>query len=179
MTTVPWQTKTMFFLDGLLMTSLHHTGLSVELLSVFFGSFGSPPALGRPGHTLPTNVPVPTNCRVADYIPYDDVLPHSDVFVTTGEYGSFQRALHHGTPLVMAGTTEEKPEMAARAEWAGVGVNLRTSHPSVEQLGQAVDEVLSNGKYKSRAFEIQAEIATYDPVGVIVENIEELVARSN
>ncbi|OIW26901.1 MGT family glycosyltransferase [Coniochaeta ligniaria NRRL 30616] len=131
-------------------------------------------ALGRPGVELPTNVAVPPNCRVADYIPYDELLPHVDVFVTTGGYGSFQRALNHGTPLVMAGTTEEKPETAARAEWAGVAVNLRTTYPSVGQLRRAVDEVLVNPRYKSRALEIRAEISTYDPVGVIVENIEEV-----
>ncbi|KAM0817972.1 putative Glycosyltransferase family 28 N-terminal domain-containing protein [Seiridium cardinale] len=132
-------------------------------------------ALGRPGVVLPENVDIPANCRVADYIPYDSVLPQADVFITTGGYGSFQRALNHGTPLVIAGTTEEKPETAARAEWAGVAVNLRTAYPSVEQLGQAVDEVLANGRYKIRALEIQAEIATYDPVSVIEENINELI----
>ncbi|RYP75910.1 hypothetical protein DL771_002174 [Monosporascus sp. 5C6A] len=134
-------------------------------------------ALGRPDVTLPADVTVPSNCRVADYIPYDSVLPHVDVFVTTGGYGSFQRALNHGTPLVVSGTTEEKPETAARAEWAGVAVNLRTAYPSVEQLGRAVEEILTNEKYKGRALEIQAEIAKYDPVNVIIENIEELAAK--
>lgn len=131
-------------------------------------------ALGRRGVTLPADVPVPANCRVLDYIPYDGLLPHVDVFVTTGGYGSFQRALNSGTPLVMAGTTEEKPETAARAEWAGVAVNLRTTYPSVEQLERAVNEVLTNERYKARALEIQAEIATYDPVSVIVDAMDEL-----
>jgi UDP:flavonoid glycosyltransferase YjiC (YdhE family) len=135
-------------------------------------------ALGKKGAALPANVPVPSNSKVTDYIPYDDLLPYCDVFVTTGGYGAFQRALNNGTPLVMGATTEEKPETAARAEWAGVAVNLRTSHPSTEQLEQAVDEILSNKKYKTRASEIQAQIATYDPVGVIIENIEELAGRS-
>ncbi|KAM0544997.1 hypothetical protein ACHAPJ_011578 [Fusarium lateritium] len=134
-------------------------------------------ALGRPGISLPTDVSIPPNCRVEDFIPYDSILPHVDVFITTGGYGSFQRALNNGTPLIMAGTTEEKPESAARAEWAGVAVNLRTTYPSVEQLSHAVDEVLENDKFKKRALEIQAEIAQYDPVGVIVENIEELAKR--
>ncbi|KAM0344917.1 hypothetical protein ACHAPU_007050 [Fusarium lateritium] len=131
-------------------------------------------ALGRPGAALPCDVTIPANCQVADFIPYDSILPHVDVFVTTGGYGSFQRALNHGTPLIMAGTTEEKPESAARAEWAGVAVNLRTTYPSTEQLAQAVDEVLGSEKYKKRAMEIQAEIAGYDPVGVIIQSIEEL-----
>ncbi|MCJ1393394.1 hypothetical protein MMC18_006268 [Xylographa bjoerkii] len=135
-------------------------------------------AVGKKGATLPADVPIPSNCKVADYIPYDDLLPYCDVFVTTGGYGAFQRALNHGTPLVISATTEEKPETAMRAEWAGVAVNLRTSNPSTEQLEQAIDEILSNKKYKTRALEIQAEIATYDPVGVIVENIEELARRT-
>lgn len=134
-------------------------------------------ALGRPGTTLPTDVVVPSNCRVADYIPYDDLLPYCSVFITTGGYGSFQRALKHGTPLVIAGTTEEKPETAARAEWAGVAVNLRTSYPSEEQLNEAVVEILSNDKYTTRAREIQREIATCDPISVIIENIERVAEK--
>jgi UDP:flavonoid glycosyltransferase YjiC (YdhE family) len=135
-------------------------------------------ALGKQGATLPADVPVPSNSKVVDYIPYDELLPYCDVFVTTGGYGSYQRALNSGTPLVIAATTEEKPETAARAEWAGVAVNLRSSDPSTKQLEQAVDEILSNKQYKTRALEIRAEIATYDPVGVIIENIEELAGRS-
>lgn len=136
-------------------------------------------ALGRLGIALPADVLVPSNCYVADYIPYDCILPHVDVFVTTGGYGSFQRALKNGTPLVVAGTTEEKPETAARAEWAGVAVNLRNNYPSVEQLSQGIDEVLTNCRYKARALEIQAEIAMYDPINVIIENIEELAERKD
>jgi UDP:flavonoid glycosyltransferase YjiC (YdhE family) len=135
-------------------------------------------ALGKKGATLPPDVNVPSNCRVADYIPYDDMLPHCDVFITTGGYGAFQRALANGTPMVISGTTEDKPETAARAQWAGVGVNLQTSNPSAEQLRDAVDEVLGNERYKTRAVEIQAEMVKYDPMGVIIENIEELSGTS-
>ncbi|KAK3315856.1 MGT family glycosyltransferase [Apodospora peruviana] len=139
-------------------------------------------ALGRPGMALPASplipYPLPKNYYVVDYIPYDALLPHVDVFITTGGYGSFQRALLHATPLIVAGTTEEKPESAARAEWAGVAVNLRTSYPSPEQIRGAVDEVLANRRYKDRAVEIQAEIRGFDPVGVVVENIEELAAAA-
>jgi UDP:flavonoid glycosyltransferase YjiC (YdhE family) len=131
-------------------------------------------ALGRPGITLPSETSIPANCHVEDFIPYDSILPHVDVFITTGGYGSFQRALKSGTPLIMAGTTEEKPESAARAEWAGVAVNLRTTYPSVDQLTDAVDEVLGNESFKMRALKIQAEIAGYDPVGVIAQCLEEL-----
>ncbi|KAK8101905.1 UDP-glucosyltransferase B1 [Apiospora kogelbergensis] len=132
-------------------------------------------ALGRKYAALPSDARVPENCIVEEYIPYDDMLPYCDVFVTTGGYGSFQRALIHGTPLVMAGTTEAKPETAARGGWAGVGLNLQTSYPTVRQLGDAVDDVLHDAKYKRRALEIQAEMSAQDPMGVVMDTIQELV----
>ncbi|KAK8856775.1 udp-glucuronosyl udp-glucosyltransferase protein [Apiospora arundinis] len=136
-------------------------------------------ALGRRDATLAdVDVDVPENCVVEEYIPYDDILPYCDVFVTTAGYGSFQRALIHGCPLVMAGTTEEKPETAARGEWAGVGLNLRTSYPSVQQIGEAVDDVLHDQKYKVKALKIKAEMATQSPMGVVMDTIQELVVAA-
>ena len=132
-------------------------------------------ALGKRGATLPEDFPIPKNAHVADYIPFDDLLEHADVFVTNGGYGGFQHAVSHGVPLVIGGETEDKPEVAARAEWAGVGVNLRTGKPSEEQVRTAVREVLSNSKFKARALEIKKEMEKYDPYGVIVQNIEEVV----
>ncbi|KAL4732184.1 hypothetical protein ACLX1H_001192 [Fusarium chlamydosporum] len=108
-------------------------------------------ALGRPRISLPSDVYTPSNCHVEDFIPYDSILPHVNVFITTGDHGSFQQALKSGTPLIMAGTTEEKPESAAKAEWAGVAVNLRTTYPSTAQLSQAVDEAPGNQSFKRRA----------------------------
>ncbi|KAM7199141.1 hypothetical protein V8F33_004616 [Rhypophila sp. PSN 637] len=139
-------------------------------------------SLGRPGMLLPQASPsLPNNCFVESYIPYDEILPHVDVFITTGGYGSFQRAMLHGTPLIMAGTTEEKPESAARAEWAGVAVNLRTGYPSAEMLLDAVKEVLGSedgSRYKRRAVEIREEIlGGGDPVDVVVGCLEELAAE--
>ncbi len=36
-----------------------------------------------------------------------------------------QQALAHGVPLVVAGDSEDKPEVAARVQWSGAGLNLR------------------------------------------------------
>ena len=69
-------------------------------------------------------VPLPLNTYVAEYIPHDLLLPKVDVMVTNGGYGAVQRALSTGVPLVVAGNTEDKPEVAARVAWAGAGVNL-------------------------------------------------------
>jgi len=58
--------------------------------------------------------------------------------VTNGGYGGTQQALAHGIPLVIAGTTEDKPDVAARVAWAGVGINLKTDAPTPEQVRAAV-----------------------------------------
>ena len=133
-------------------------------------------ALGRKGAALPERTNVPANARVADFIPFDELLPHCAAFISNGGYGAFQHAISNGTPLVVGGATEDKPEVAARAEWAGVAVNLRTAQPTVEALRTAVDEVISNPKYKKRALELEEEMARFDPMSIVAENIEELAA---
>lgn len=45
--------------------------------------------LGRRSASLPENALVPSNVRMADFVPYDAILPFCDVFVTNGGYGSF------------------------------------------------------------------------------------------
>ncbi|PMD46297.1 glycosyltransferase family 1 protein [Hyaloscypha variabilis F] len=133
-------------------------------------------ALGKEGRALPGGTTVPANARIADFIPFDDVLPYCAVFVSNGGYGALQHAIGHSVPLVIGGTTEDKPEIAARAEWAGIAVNMRTATPSPEVVLAAVDEIFSNPKYKERAKVLEAEMATFDPMEIVVKNIEELAA---
>jgi UDP:flavonoid glycosyltransferase YjiC (YdhE family) len=133
-------------------------------------------ALGKKGATMPEGTPVPSNSRVADFIPFDDLLPHCAVFITNGGYGAFQHAISNGTPLVLGGSTEDKPEVAARAEWAGVGINLKTAQPTADAVRNAVDEIISNPKYKKRSLELEEEMARFDPMSIVAENIDELAA---
>ncbi len=130
--------------------------------------------LGVRGSELPEGTVVPSNTRVGDYIPFDDLLPHCDIFVTNGGYGAFQHAISNGIPLVCAGDTEDKPEVSARAEWCGIGVNLKTGKPTEEALRNGVDEILGNSKYKARALELQAEMKGFDPISIVARNIDEL-----
>ena len=134
-------------------------------------------ALGKKGASLPADVAIPANTRVIDFIPFDDLLPHCAAFVTNGGYGGFQHAISNGTPIITAGAGEDKPEVSARAEWSGMGFNLKSPTPTHEAILNAVDEVTSNPKYRTRAKEMEAEMATFDPIDIIVNNIEELVAE--
>jgi MGT family glycosyltransferase len=94
---------------------------------------------------------LPANVRVADFLPYAELMKHIDVFVTNGGYGGVQFALSNGVPIVVAGATEDKPEVANRVEWSGAGINLHTNKPSSEEIRLAVRRVLKNPSFKRKA----------------------------
>ena len=95
---------------------------------------------------------LPANARAAEFLPYDQLLPKTDVFVTNAGFGGTQYALSHGVPIVAAGDTEDKPEVSMRAEWAGVGVNLRTGTPTPDAIRAGVERVLADhGLPRARA----------------------------
>lgn len=118
----------------------------------------------------------PPNARVESFVPFSHVLPHTDVLVSNGGYGGVQLALAAGVPLVIAGETEDKIEVACRAEHAGVAVNLRTATPRPQQIREAVIAVLSQDSYRRRARELQQAYANHHPVDRIEQEILTLSA---
>jgi MGT family glycosyltransferase len=120
--------------------------------------------------------PLPKNARVASFLSYPELLPRTAAMVTNGGYGGTQQALSFGIPLVVAGTTEDKPEVAARVAWAGVGHNLHTDAPRPEQVRDAVRSLLADGDYRQRARALAAEYARYDAVAMGVALIERVAA---
>ena len=123
------------------------------------------------------NVPLPMNTYVAEYIPHDLLLGRVDVMVTNGGYGAVQRALSMGVPLVVAGDTEDKPEVAARVAWAGAGVNLKTGTPSAGAIRAAVRKVLSDGRFLRAARDLEAAFARRCGVAEIAALVDEVIAE--
>jgi UDP:flavonoid glycosyltransferase YjiC (YdhE family) len=117
---------------------------------------------------------LPPNVHADTFIPFDHLLPHVDVMVTNGGYGGTQLALAHGVPLVVAGETEDKREVAARVEWSGAGINLRKQRPSPQTVREAVKEVLENPVYRQNAGRIKADFAKYDAPTRAAELLETL-----
>lgn len=118
--------------------------------------------------------PVPDNAVVMPYVSYPQLLPRTAVMVTNGGYGGVTQALAHGVPLVVAGAGEDKPEVAARVEWSGAGVNLRTGNPSPRQIRNAVRRVLATPSYAERARDLAAELARHRGPQLAADLIEDL-----
>lgn len=130
---------------------------------------------GRPASQL--GIRLPANTHVAEFIPHDLLLPKVDVMVTNGGYGAVQRALSTGVPLVVAGDTEDKPEVAARVAWTGAGINLGTGTPTVAAVRAAVRAVLNDRRYLGAARNLEAAFARRDGIAEIAALVDEVIAE--
>jgi len=129
---------------------------------------------GRPIDAIPGKIP--SNARVASFLPFEWLLPHVSVLVTNGGYGSVNQAMSFGIPLVTAGMTEDKADVNARIAWSGVGIDLATNEPTQEALHKAVRTVLDRPAYRLRAVQMANEFASIDTRSKILGIIGQVVA---
>lgn len=130
---------------------------------------------GVPVEELRANAPA--NARIEEFISFHHLLPHVDVMVTNAGYGGVQFALTHGVPMVVAGRTEEKPEICARIGWSGVGIDLKTHRPTPKQIRQAVKAVLTDSNFRNNAERIRSDMAQFDGPNGAADLLEGLVGR--
>ena len=115
---------------------------------------------GRPIDAIPG--PIPSNARLASYLPFEWMLPKVDAFVTNGGYRSVNQAMSFGIPLVTAGLTEDKADVNARVAWSGVGIDLATNEPTPQSLREAIRAVLDKPNYRLRASLMAEEFEAID-----------------
>ncbi|WP_120684681.1 glycosyltransferase [Streptomyces hoynatensis] len=139
-------------------------GEDVFVVAVMGG--GDPAALGE----------VPANTRVARYLPYGRLLPLCSVFVTNGGFGSVQTSIAAGLPLVVAGKVDDKGDVAARVEYAGCGIDLRSDRPRAAAVRSAVLRVAGDPAYRARAEEIRAQAPPEEAPGRAVALLERLAS---
>jgi UDP:flavonoid glycosyltransferase YjiC (YdhE family) len=117
----------------------------------------------------------PANARVEAFLPYDQLLGKVDVMITNGGYGGVQFALANGVPLVVAGDTEDKPEIAARVAWTGAGINLRTGSPSSTAVGDAVRRILAEAEFRASAQRLGEQFNQTTPLRSIARALDDAV----
>ena len=131
---------------------------------------------GQPIESIP--VPIPSNARVVKFLPYELVLQSVDLLITNGGYGTVNMALSHGVPIVSAGLTEDKEEVSAHVQWAGIGIDLRTNQADPQAVRNAAREVLDKPVYRERAKELAREFASHDTEAELLRLIETCVTQT-
>jgi len=122
-------------------------------------------ALGREAGALP--VPVPPNAHVAEFIPFDALLPKASVLITNGGFGGTQQAIAAGVPVIVAGLAEDKPAVAARVAYHGLGINLQTANPAPEDVTAATETVLKDTGMHARVDKLAQVYAAHDALSEI------------
>ncbi|MEV6342951.1 nucleotide disphospho-sugar-binding domain-containing protein [Actinoplanes sp. NPDC051851] len=121
---------------------------------------------------------VPENVRIGAYLDYSWLFPHVDLLVTNGGYGAVNLALRHGVPLIVAGDTEDKPEVGARLQWSGAGLRLRRAAPSAEEVGAAIRTIEADPAFQRAARRLGAEIDAAPGVDAVEDFITRQLTRS-
>jgi MGT family glycosyltransferase len=119
-----------------------------------------------------------SNLIIEDFIPFNDIMPYADVYVTNGGYGGVMLGIENELPLVVAGVHEGKNEINARIGYFEMGINLKTEWPKPEQMKKAVEEVISNKKYKENVMKLAKEFSKYNPNELTAQYITEVLQKT-
>ena len=122
---------------------------------------------------------VPSNTRVAGFLPYAELLPRVDVAVTNGGWGGTLAMLAHDIPLVIAGGDLDKPEIASRVAWTGAAVNLKTGTPTAAQVAAGLDKVETHPSYRDAASRVGAQLRSLGGTARAAELLEQLAQPAN
>ena len=119
---------------------------------------------------------LPANARLATYLPLDWLLPRVDAMVTNGGFGTVIQALTAGVPLVVAGATEDKPEVAARVARSGAGIDLKTERPDETMLRSAVSALLDAPGHSAATAALKDAFARHDAGRIVTDQLLRAVA---
>jgi UDP:flavonoid glycosyltransferase YjiC (YdhE family) len=77
--------------------------------------------------------------------------------------GGTQQAIAARVPVIVAGVTEDKPAVAARAAYHGLGIDLQTATPAPEAVTAAVESVLQDDGMRENVRQFAQVYAAHDP----------------
>ncbi|WP_088072033.1 macrolide family glycosyltransferase [Gottfriedia luciferensis] len=93
----------------------------------------------------------PSHIIVRQYVPQLEVLQQATVFVSHGGMNSVSEALYYDVPLVLIPHAADQPIIAARVDQLGAGVVLNKSQLTAAKLRDAVNQVISEQRFKRSA----------------------------
>ena len=123
--------------------------LPETILAKFLGAFRkiNYKVIMRYPHNAPKNIP--QRIKLLSWLPQNDLLghPNTKLFIThCGANGGYE-ALYHGVPMIGTPVFAEQPYNAKRIVYHGYGLHLNLFTFQVDDLVEAIHEVISNKTY--------------------------------
>ncbi|MEI6238821.1 MAG: nucleotide disphospho-sugar-binding domain-containing protein [Planctomycetia bacterium] len=106
------------------------------------------------------------------------ILDRATLAITHAGLNTTLESLARGVPMVAIPITNDQPGVARRLEWLGLAEVVLPKQLTAARLRQAVERVLGDTGYRTRAGERAAEIARLDGVGRAADIVEEAL-RTN
>jgi MGT family glycosyltransferase len=110
----------------------------------------------------------PANTLFESFVPHSAVLPHVFAVVTQCGLGTLTKTLRQGVPVICIPLLGDQPDNAARVEAKGAGIRL-SPDATVTAIRSAIQEVISQAKYRERAQELSRLIAEDGTTGAANE----------
>ncbi len=162
---------------GVVYVTLGSSGSADRLPQVVAGlsGLGLPVVVATAGGPVPTSMP--SNVRVADYLPGNTVAAHSRLVVCNGGSPTSHQALMHGVPVLALPGNLDQFLNSSYLEAAGVGTWLRPERSSAAAVAALAGRLLADPGVRQRAASLAAAMALQRPVDVLAKAIRELVPR--
>jgi len=113
-----------------------------------------------------------TNVVVRPRVPQLALLEHVDAVVCHAGHNTVCEALAHGVPLVVAPIRDDQPVVADQVVRAGAGIRVKFGRVRADELGAAVDEVLTAASYRQGATRVRASFAAAGGPGAAADVVE-------
>lgn len=118
----------------------------------------------------PAELQVPPPVLVTSFVAHKDVLPVTDVLVTHAGHGTVMASLKAGVPMVCLPMGRDQFVNADLVVACGAGIRVN----SASEVSHAVQKVLVEPAYRSRARRMALEIAREPGVGAAADAVESL-----
>ena len=108
-----------------------------------------------------------------EHAPHAAIFPRAAAIVHHGGIGTLGQALRAGRPMLVVPWSHDQPDNARRAERLGVAAILSPRRYRAARAARALEQLLREPTFATRAREIGATVQAEDGVGAACDAIEE------
>jgi UDP:flavonoid glycosyltransferase YjiC (YdhE family) len=120
--------------------------------------------------------PLPSNVRMADFVPGDAATRRARLVITNGGSTSGYQALAAGTPVVGVAHNFDQYLAMDAIERAGAGVTVRAGRLRASALAAAVSRVLHDPRFAGAARVVAVDFAAHDAGRRFAEIVDALIS---
>lgn len=103
---------------------------------------------------------IPDNFIISNYVPQLEILKNTSVFISHCGMNSVDEAIYYGVPIIAIPLVNDQPMIAQQIVKLGVGISLKMSEITSDDIKKAVSDILSQNTYREMCRKIQDSFQT-------------------